>query len=579
MQTEGAASSIHVARRLDAVLDWLSQSHLRASLALLVLSLVCLLPGFASLPVTNRDESRYAQPAKQMVETGDYIDIRLQEWPRYRKPIGIYWLQASAVRAAEAVGFDDARNRIAFYRLPSLLAAIGSVLLVYWAALVFVSRRYAMLAGVALATSILFGVEARIATIDASLLLTAVAAQGSLARAYLARPADASPRNEWVLAAIFWTGIAGSILLKGPIVPAIVILSTASLCIADRNWRWLLRLKPAAGVVWASLLVMPWFVAIGLRSDDFFQQSVGRDLLDRLLDATQGHWGPPGYFWLLFWVCFWPAGALAPMASAFAWAHRRERELKSLIAWIVPGWLMFEVVVTKLPHYVLPLYPGIAVLIALSLERKAPPDRWTRGTTFLWPVFAIVLCVAVAVLAIMFEGSFAFVYLPAAAFAIVLSAVAWRKLLFGQVEGALIFALIAGTATAIAVYAVLPRIQGLAVAARLVAAAETAPCPTPMLAAAGYDEPNLTFLGGTRIKMLEQTKRGALRGISGATAAEFLRLGGCRVAFIEAAQQRSFADRAAAIGLSTARLSTVEGFDYSNWRWVSFLVLMPREGG
>jgi 4-amino-4-deoxy-L-arabinose transferase-like glycosyltransferase len=561
-----AAGTIGVARRLDAGFDWITGSHARAIVALLVIAFVCLLPGFASLPVTNRDESRFAQPAKQMIETGDYIDIRLQEQSRYRKPIGIYWLQAGATRAAEAFGFDNARNRIVFYRVPSLLAAIGSILLTYWAALAFVSRRYAFLAAFALATSVLLGVEARIATIDGSLLLTAIAAQGALARAYLAR-ADVTPRYQWMLAAIFWTGIAGSILLKGPIIPAIVILTAASLCIADRQWRWLLRLKPAAGILWTLLLVMPWFIAIAIRADGFFQQSVGRDLMSRLLDAAEGHWGPPGYFWLLSWICLWPTVALAPMASAFAWAHRREREVRGLIAWIVPGWIMFEIVVTKLPHYVLPLYPGIAILIALALERKAPPDGWTKGTTFLWPLFAILFCVGVGVLAIMFEGRFGRAYLPAAAIAIVLAAWAWWRFLIGQIERAFVFALVAGMATALAVYTVLPRIQGFAVAARLVAAAKAAPCPNPELASAGYHEPNLVFLGGTGTRL-----------VSGEGAAEFLRLRGCRVAFVERHDQRAFANRAAAIGISTVRIAEVQGFDYSNFRRVSFLVLMSKEG-
>jgi 4-amino-4-deoxy-L-arabinose transferase-like glycosyltransferase len=311
---------------------------------------------------------------------------------------------------------------------------------------------------------------------------------------------------------------------------------------------------------------MPWFLAIAWRSDDFFQQSVGRDLMSRLLDAAEGHWGPPGYFWLLFWVCFWPGAALAPMATAFAWAHRRERELRSLIAWIVPGWLMFEIVVTKLPHYVLPLYPGIAILIALALERKAPPDGWTKGTTFLWPLLAIVLCVGVAVLAIMFEGRFGRAYWPAAAIAIVFASVAWWRFLIGQIERAFVFALVAGMATALAVYTVLPRVQGFAVAARLVAAAKTAPCADPELASAGYHEPNLVFLGGTDTKL-----------VTGAGAAEFLRLPGCRVAFVERHDQRAFADRAAAIGISAVRIAEVQGFDYSNFRRVSFLVLMPKE--
>jgi 4-amino-4-deoxy-L-arabinose transferase-like glycosyltransferase len=228
---------------------------------------------------------------------------------------------------------------------------------------------------------------------------------------------------------------------------------------------------------------------------------------------------------------------------------------------------MFEIVVTKLPHYVLPLYPGIAILIALALERREPADGWTRGTTVLWPVLAIALCIGVAVLAILFEGRFGRAYWPFAALAIVVASLAWWHALIGSAERALALALVAGIATAVAVYTVLPRVQGFAVAARLVAAAKNAPCADAALVSAGYNEPNLVFLGGTDVRLL-----------LGGGAAEFLRLGGCRVAFVERHEQRAFADRAAAIGLSTVRIAEVDGFDYSNWRRVSFLVLMSKEG-
>jgi 4-amino-4-deoxy-L-arabinose transferase-like glycosyltransferase len=564
MKTANSSGPFDIGERADALLGWLTVSNRRAAIALLVVTFVCFLPGFASLPVTNRDESRFAQPSKQMIETGDYIDIRLQEQSRYRKPIGIYWLQSGTTRAAEVLGFENARHRIEFYRLPSLIAAIGAVLLCFWTALAFVSRRYAFLAGSALASSVLLGFEARIATIDASLLLTAVAAQGALMHAYLSR--DLTSARSWKLAAIFWTAIAGSVLLKGPIVPAVVILTAVSLSIADRSASWFLRLPPAAGVLWALLLASPWFIAMSLRSD-FMQQSVGTDLMGRLLNAAEGHWGPPGYFWLLSWFTFWPAIALAPMATAFAWANRREPKLRALIAWIVPGWLMFEIVVTKLPHYVLPIYPAIAILIALAIERREPADGWSKGTAALWPIFAIALCVGVAILALMFDGRFGRAYLPFAVIAIVAASFAWWNVIIDRVERGFVLAIVGGIATSFAFYTVLPRIQGFSIAPRLVAAAKSAPCSSPELASAGYHEPNLVFLGGTETRL-----------VLGAGAAEFLHQGGCRVAIIERSEQRAFADRAAVIGLVTARIAEVEGFDYSNWRRASFLVLMPKDG-
>ncbi len=56
------------------------------------------LPGFFTIPPIDRDEVRFAQATKQMVESGDFVDIRFQDDVRYKKPVGIYWMQAAALK-------------------------------------------------------------------------------------------------------------------------------------------------------------------------------------------------------------------------------------------------------------------------------------------------------------------------------------------------------------------------------------------------------------------------------------------------------------------------------------------------
>src|SRR5579862_3139393 len=165
--TDNAPTAATPARGLLAILDWGSAAHARAMLLLVAFALMAFLPGFFQIPPVDRDEARFAQATKQMLETGDYIDIKFQDETRYKKPVGIYWLQAGVVRLAEAAGLPRARLRIWLYRIPSLIGAIGVVVATYWAALAFVSRRAAFLAGLIMATSILLGVEARLAKTDA----------------------------------------------------------------------------------------------------------------------------------------------------------------------------------------------------------------------------------------------------------------------------------------------------------------------------------------------------------------------------------------------------------------------------
>ena len=130
----------------DTLLSAATRSHAWACALLVALCLVCFLPGIASLQPMDRDEPRFAQASKQMLETGDLVDIRFQAEARHKKPVGIYWTQAAFVGAGEALGIPNARTTIALYRLPSLLGAIGAVLLAYWSALAFLPRRSALLA-------------------------------------------------------------------------------------------------------------------------------------------------------------------------------------------------------------------------------------------------------------------------------------------------------------------------------------------------------------------------------------------------------------------------------------------------
>ena len=112
-------------RGLSALIDHATETHVRAVAVLVLVSFLSFLPGFFQIPPVDRDEARFAQATKQMIETGDYIDIRFQDETRYKKPVGIYWLQAAVVKTAEALGFPDARTTIWLYRLRSLLGATG----------------------------------------------------------------------------------------------------------------------------------------------------------------------------------------------------------------------------------------------------------------------------------------------------------------------------------------------------------------------------------------------------------------------------------------------------------------------
>jgi len=559
------------ANGLGALFDFAAASHRRAVAMLVLLSLIAFLPGFFQIPPVDRDEARFAQATKQMIETGDYVDIRFQDEVRYKKPVGIYWLQAAVVRTAEALGVRDARTTISLYRVPSLCGAVGAVLATYWCALAFVGRRGATLAALTMVGSGLLGVEARLAKTDAMLLLTVVAAMGALARVYLAQRGGPPLRSAWVLPAVFWTALAGGILLKGPVILMVVALAAATLAIVDRSARWLGALQPLPGIAWLVLLVLPWFVAIYARTGGaFLAGSVGHDMLAKVVMSQEAHGAPPGLYFILFFVTFFPGSVLAGLAVPAVWAVRREPAARFLLAWLVPSWIAFELIVTKLPHYVLPLYPAIAILIAGAVESKVLSQRaWLKRGTIWWFFTPIIMGIIALLAAIVIGRDLALAAWPFLEAAIVCGLLAWQYYDDDGAERAFTRATAAVVLIAIGIYGVVvPALTPLFPSVTLAGVLRHSGCTHAVAASAGYEEPSLVFLAGT-----------ATRFTDASGAADFLREGGdCRFAFIEAGQERAFALRAEAIGLRYSREPPADVFNISKGRRVTIAVFRSAQG-
>ena len=290
-------------------------SHRRAGGLLIVFSLVAFLPGFFQIPPVDRDEARFAQATKQMLESGEYIDIRFQDEVRYKKPVGIYWLQAVAVKAGETLGVPHAHTTIWLYRLPSLIGATGAVLLTYWTALAFVTPhraggsvddgefRAARRRGAA-------GQDRRHAAVHlrggdgrdgAHLSGEAARAGPSGGLEATGDPVDRARRRRTD---------------EGAADPDVRRPGRADAVDRRSLGRWIKALRPLAGIGWLIVLVLPWFVAIVAKSgDSFFVKAIGEDMLSKVTSGQEAHGAPPGYYLLLFWLTFWPGSILAGMAA------------------------------------------------------------------------------------------------------------------------------------------------------------------------------------------------------------------------------------------------------------------------
>jgi 4-amino-4-deoxy-L-arabinose transferase-like glycosyltransferase len=249
-----------------------------------------------------------------------------------------------------------------------------AALALIWAGGPLVGRRAAALAGVMLATVFMLSAEARTAKTDATLLLTVILAMGALARAWLGSVAA------WAVPAVFWTALAAGILVKGPIVLMPVVAAAVWVSAHGRSVAWLGRLRPLPGLLWMLALVLPWFVAIMIRTDGaFLTASLGGDMAEKIA-ATGEHDGrPPGLYLVTIWLTFWPWTLLLPLAAVTGWAMRRSAQGAFLLGWLVPSWLVFEAVATKLIHYTLPLYPPLMLLAAVPLLQLMRGEAAFRG--------------------------------------------------------------------------------------------------------------------------------------------------------------------------------------------------------
>jgi 4-amino-4-deoxy-L-arabinose transferase-like glycosyltransferase len=335
----------------------------------------------------------------------------------------------------------------------------------------------------------------------------------------------------------------------------VVGLAAAALVVLDRSARWLLALRPLPGLLWLFLLVLPWFIAIYARvGTQFLIGSVGEDMLAKVASPQETHGAPPGLYLILFFVTFFPASILAGLATPAVWAIRREPAARFLLAWLVPSWIVFELVVTKLPHYVMPLYPAIAILIAGAVETKVLSHRpWLVRGVMWWFLVPIIVSIVAVVGAIVIERDLVLFAWPFFAAAVVCGLFAWQLYDDDGAEHAFVRATAASVLMAIGIYAVV--VPALTPAFPSVALAEVlhdSNCQEPVAASVGYEAPSLVFLAGTKTHFTDA-----------AGAADFLLKGSCHFAFVEARQQRAFALRAEAIGLRYDRGPVVEGYDIS----------------
>jgi len=473
----------------------------------MLLTLLCLglyLPGLVNMPVTDRDEARFVQASRQMLETHDLIAIRFQDEARNKKPAGIYWLQAASV----ALFSDAESNAVWPYRVPSLLAAAAAALMSFGMGARLVGRKAAFIGAGLLAASLGLGIEAHLAKTDAVLLAFITAAQLALARIYL--DAKAGLRAPLGIALLFWAALAAGILVKGPVAPLVAALTIIALTISERQARGLRDLRPIAGIVLLLLIVLPWLIAISTATQgQFLSDSLGQDFLGKLIGAQESHGAPPLYYLALLMISFWPGTLFLGPAIVWGWRRRHADAERFLIAWGMPFWIVLELVPTKLPNYLLPVYPALALMIAAALvaaseQRLVSWRALDRTFIVLWSLASLGLAIALASVPLRYGpgalGGGAVAALVALYFGQRLLRQAWRGFAPPLAIRAAVMALLV---LAVSFEFVAPALDALWLSRSAAALVDSAGVQRNRpVAIAGDAEPSLVFLLGTKTKLV-----------------------------------------------------------------------------
>jgi 4-amino-4-deoxy-L-arabinose transferase-like glycosyltransferase len=479
------SKSYQPAGRSDAVT--LAPSLFHKRLALIAgLGLVIYLLGNGATSLWDRDEPRFAEAAREMVVTGDYVVPHFHGEIRFDKPPLIYWLMAGAYRVVGVGSFGA--------RLPSALAGALSLVLVGLTGRRLVDERTGLAAAVVLGLCLQFVVEAKVATTDALLLCTILAAQLSLLRSW-------QGQGGWNNLLVGWGAVALGILAKGPVAPIVVGVTAVALKVfGGRRWPW----RPAsvaAGCALALVVVVPWAVAVQIATDgEFLRVAVGHHVVDRSTQAFEGHKGPIWYYLATLPLSFFPWGFLGYGVLWDWWRHRDETTVRFLAAWFVLPFAIFSAAATKLPHYVLPTYPALALGLAWLATRPERPG-WPIALGMANAVTALAVAAALVVGGSRYlpGGAPLSVWLLAACFAgtaatLLAVRLPWQRVAVAT-STAFTLACLGGLA--------LPSLEPFKPSPQMVAALSAAAAPDRRYTF-GYFEPSLVFHSGDTVRNIKE---------------------------------------------------------------------------
>jgi 4-amino-4-deoxy-L-arabinose transferase-like glycosyltransferase len=347
----------------------------------------------------DRDEPRNARCAVEMMERGDWVVPYFNGELRTHKPVLLYWLIMSAYRAFGVSEFAA--------RFWSAALGVGTVVCTYHLAARLFDRRSALWAALALAPALMFDVASRAATPDASLIFFVTASLTAFVLLAFREPGSL-PRfpSDWRAAASIYALVALAVLAKGPVgfVMPVAIMAASlwmpRLLAAKGSWRerlaemlhgrtiWDLawEMRPLVAIAMLLLVAVPWYALVDYRTEgEFLRGFFWEHNVRRATESMEGHRGSALFFYpLTLLIGFFPASvflvpALLEGTRRIRTNDRQRSAIVFCLVWMALFVGVFSLAKTKLPSYVTPCYPAMALLVGNLLH------RWTSGQLAISP--------------------------------------------------------------------------------------------------------------------------------------------------------------------------------------------------
>lgn len=330
--------------------------------------------------LVDPDEGRYGEIPREMAVSGDWVTPRLNDLKYFEKPPLQYWITASLYRL---FGVEEWVARL----WPALAGLAGALLVLVTGSRIY-DRRSAATGALMLLGMVHYALFAHVLTLDMSVTLFLSATVLAMATA-LRDGVDRGGRRRWMLFA--WAAAAGAVLTKGLIGVVLPIATLLGYALLARDSRVFSRLHAGLGIAIFVVLCVPWFVLVTIRNPEFAHFFFWHEHFERFLQAGHNRPGPWWYFVPIFVVGTMPFLGLCLWSARHWWRADGEMDFRPsrfLALWVAIVFLFFSASSSKLPAYILPLFPALALLTAV--HARALSSRLLAALLMFWtPLIAV----------------------------------------------------------------------------------------------------------------------------------------------------------------------------------------------